>query len=84
MLDDDAGRGRELPDALERRIAVGNVVVRQGLTLQLLRRGKRASWCLLVDVKGRILVRVLTVAHSLHQLARIQSTVTQRIIAERV
>ena len=84
MLDDDAGGRFELLDALERGVAVRNVVVRQRLALQLRRAGQRALRCLLVDVERRILVRVLAVAHAIDQRACVQEALAQRVVAERV
>ena len=43
MLNDHAGGLGERRNALQRRVRIGNVVVRQGLTLQLDRTGHRAN-----------------------------------------
>ena len=62
MLDDDAGRRVELTHALERGVAVRDVVVRQLLALQLRRRGHRCADRARIAVERRLLVRVLAVA----------------------
>ncbi len=62
VLDDDAGRLRELPHALQRGVGVGDVVVRQFLALQLPRRRDARRRRRRVGVERRRLVRVLAVA----------------------
>src|ERR1019366_6642927 len=65
MLDDRNGRSVELGDTLERRVGVGQIVVRQFFALHL-SRGRHAE-PRAVDVKSGVLMRVFAVAQSLPQ-----------------
>lgn len=65
VLDDDTGRLVELFDALQRRVGVGDVVVGEGLALQLDGACHRARGGLLFGIEGGGLVAVLAVAHVL-------------------
>ena len=62
MLDDDAGRRVELAHALERRIAVGDVVEGQLLALDLLSLRHRGADGAGIGVERRLLMRVLAIA----------------------
>ena len=72
MFDDDAGRFLELPDAFERRIAVGNIVVRKRFTLQLLRCGESPLDMHLVAIESSILVRIFAIPQFLDEVAGMQ------------
>ena len=62
MLDDHACRRVELPHALERRVAVGDIVVRQLLALDLMRARDRRANGARIGVEGSLLVRIFAVA----------------------
>ena len=71
MLDDHAGRVRKLPYALERRVGIHDVVIREFLALQLPRAAHRDAACAGVCVKCRLLVRIFAVTQ-VHALAKRQ------------
>ena len=83
VLDDDAGGRVELLDAFERRIRIGDVVVRERLALQLGCRCQRAGRRLLVDVERGILVRVFAIAHAFDEAARVQEAFAERVFTQR-
>src|SRR5690606_1556572 len=67
MLDDDAGRAVELFYGFQRGISVGDVVVGQLFTVQLLCSGNGSfQWSAAIfNVEGRVLVWVLAVTQGL-------------------
>ena len=82
MLDDHAGRVRELLDALECRIAISDVVVRQRFALELPGSSKRSVRGLLVDIEGSLLVRVLAVTELLGKATRVQEAFAKYVITQ--
>ena len=71
VLDDHAGRLVELAHALEGRVGIREVVVREILALQLRRRADAGTVRLLRQVERRLLMRILAVAQ-IHALAVMQ------------
>ena len=68
MLDDHTGGSVEQLNGFECGVRVGNIVVRELFTLQLLAGGNGAGRWVFLDKKGAFLVRVFTVAQSLYLL----------------
>src|SRR5690606_11215362 len=78
MLDDDARGFGKLANAGECRIAVGDVVVRQGLPLQLARASQRTGSCVSIDKKSSLLVRIFAIAKRLDATPGIKKTLARR------
>jgi hypothetical protein len=80
VLDGDDGRLVELADDRQRGVGVVDVVVRQLLAVQLLRRRDVAGRRQRLAVERRPLVRVFAVAQVLHFLERQRQLLGQRLV----
>ena len=65
MLHDNAGRLAKLFHALQRRIGIGDVVIGEGFTLNLLRGRHGSFFDFFFYIEGCLLVAVFTVTHIL-------------------
>ena len=77
MLDDYAGGGIELPHAFERGVAVGDIVVREFLALELLRLRHAGADGARIGVERGLLMRILAVAQ-IQMLAKRQIQVIRK------
>ncbi len=82
MFDDHAGRRLELLDAFERGVRVRDVVIGEGLALDLFGCGQRPRRRSLVTVEGRGLVGILAVTQPLAQPTGIQESLPERLLAQ--